>query len=111
MFSFLLLYELGLPSDFHFKYYIGLGLLSYFFFQVVYEFETAFLIEYYTGFELVLSQVKSVLQLYLRSFKCYALWGIWLIGKSSYIKDKILTSQYLTCDLCVTNVNTQMKSF
>ena len=33
------------------------------------RFGTAFLIEYYTGFGLVLSQVGSVPQLYLRSFE------------------------------------------
>ena len=54
-FPFLLLYSLGLPSGFLFR--------------VLYKFGTVFLIEYYTDFGLVLSQVGSVPQLYLRSFE------------------------------------------
>ena len=68
-FPFLLLYRLGLLSVFCYEYYIGLELLLCFLFQVLYEFGTAFPLEYYTAFELVLSQVGSVLQLYLRSFE------------------------------------------
>ena len=40
---------------------------------------------------------------------CYAPWGIQLIGKSSCTEDEMLTSQQLTCDLCV--MVTQTKSF
>ena len=68
-FPFLLLYGLELPSAFRSEYYTGLGLPSRFLFRVLYKFGTVFLIEYYTGSRLVLSQVGSVLQLYLRSFE------------------------------------------
>ena len=67
-FPFLLVYGLGLPFAFCSEYYTRLG-LPFVSFQVLYKFGTVFFIEYYTGFRLVLSQVGSVLQLYLRSFK------------------------------------------
>ena len=38
-------------------------------FQALYEFGTVFLLEYYTGFGLVLSQVESVSQLYLKKLR------------------------------------------
>ena len=81
-FPFLLLYGLGLPSGFLSCYYtdwdcllvsflvtIQIGTAFSFPFSVLYEFGTVFLIEYYTGFGLVLSQVGSVPQMYLRSFE------------------------------------------
>ena len=63
------LYGLGLPSRFPFLILYELGLPSRFLFQVLYKFGTGFLIEYDTDFRLVLSQVGSVPQLYLRSFE------------------------------------------
>ena len=63
-----LLYGLGLPSGFLSYYYTDWDcfLVS---FLVTIQIGTVCLIEYYTGFGLVLSQVGSVPQLYLRSFK------------------------------------------
>ena len=65
----LVLYGLGLPYAFLGCYYTVLGLPSCFLFRILYRFGTVFLIEYYTDFGLVLSQVGSVPQLYLRSFE------------------------------------------
>ena len=91
----LVLYGLGLPYAFLFLLLYGLGLVLYglglpyaflsrytvwdwfctdwdclmLSFLVTIRFGTAFLIEYYTDFGLVLSQVRSVPQLYLRSFE------------------------------------------
>ena len=64
----LVLYGLGLPYAFLSCYYTVWDCLLVSFFRVLYKFGTVFLIEYYTGFRLVLSQVGSVPQMYLRSF-------------------------------------------
>ena len=69
MFSFFVTIWFGTAFWFPFLLLYGLGLPSHFLFRVLYEFGTVFLIEYYTGFGLVLSQVGSVPQLYLRSFE------------------------------------------
>ena len=62
-FPFLLLYGLGLPSGFCSEYYTSLGLLSCFLFQVLYEFGTVFLIEYYCYAlgPILLARVSNVL--------------------------------------------------
>ena len=78
----MILYGLGLSSVFLSWYYMDwdclllsiwvlywFGTAFSFPFWILYEFGTAFHLEYYTAFGLVLSQVRSVLQLYLRSFE------------------------------------------
>ena len=67
-FPFLLLYRLGLPSRFLSRYYTDWDCL-FVSFLVTVQIGTVCLIEYYSGFGLVLSQVGSVPQLYLRSFE------------------------------------------
>ena len=67
--SFLVTIQIGTAFSFPFLLLYRLGLPSHFLFRVLYKFGTVFLIEYYTGFGLVLSQVGSVPQLYLRSFE------------------------------------------
>ena len=64
----LVLYRLGLPSGFLLCYYTDWDCLLVSF-CVTIQIGTAFFIEYYTGFGLVLSQVGSVPQMYLRSFE------------------------------------------
>ena len=68
-FPFWVLYWFGTAFSFPFLLLYGLGLLSRFLFWVLYKFGTVFLIEYYTSFRPVLSQVGSVPQMYLRSFE------------------------------------------
>ena len=64
----LVLYRLGLPYAFLSRYYTVWDCLLVSFLVTI-QFGTVFLIEYYTDFGLVLSQVGSVPQLYLRSFE------------------------------------------
>ena len=67
-FPFLLVYGLGLPSAFHSEYYTSLGLPFCFLSSTILVWD-CLLYRVLYGFRLVLSQVRSVPQLYLRSFK------------------------------------------